>query len=127
MARNEARWTAGAHHVGLTVPELGAAVRFFEAMFDALMRLIHWIIWVTPVGVFLLVAWTVGNIGLGNLIGPISKYIAVVLTGLPATLPLDAAGELAVTFTVPPALGNSVFYCQAFEKDLSDALAVWFR
>lgn len=30
MAKNERRWTAGAHHVGLTVPELGAAVRFFE-------------------------------------------------------------------------------------------------
>lgn len=30
MAENEERWTAGAHHVGLTVPELGAAVRFFE-------------------------------------------------------------------------------------------------
>jgi Na+/H+-dicarboxylate symporter len=72
--------------LGLTLAAGGEAsapaVRFFEAMFDALLRLIHWIIWVTPVGVFLLVAWTVGNIGLGNLIGPISKYIAVVLTGL---------------------------------------------
>jgi Na+/H+-dicarboxylate symporter len=72
--------------LGLTLAAGGEAtapaVRFFEAMFDALLRLIHWIIWVTPVGGFLLVAWTVGNIGLGNLIGPISKYIAVVLTGL---------------------------------------------
>jgi len=30
MTENESRWTAGAHHVGLTVPELAAAVRFFE-------------------------------------------------------------------------------------------------
>jgi len=29
MTKQESRWTAGAHHVGLTVPELGAAVRFF--------------------------------------------------------------------------------------------------
>lgn len=30
MAKNEDKWTAGAHHVGLTVPELEVAVRFFE-------------------------------------------------------------------------------------------------
>ena len=30
MAENRERWTAGAHHVGLTVPNLAAAVDFFE-------------------------------------------------------------------------------------------------
>ena len=30
MVKNEDKWTAGAHHVGLTVPELEVAVRFFE-------------------------------------------------------------------------------------------------
>lgn len=29
MNRDANRWTAGAHHVGLTVPELDSAVRFF--------------------------------------------------------------------------------------------------
>jgi Na+/H+-dicarboxylate symporter len=58
------------------------AVRVFEALFDAIMRLVLWVIWLTPIGVFFLVAWTVGNIGFENLIGPIAKYIAVVLIGL---------------------------------------------
>lgn len=58
------------------------AVRVFEALFDAIMRLVLWVIWLTPIGVFFLVAWTVGNIGLENLIGPITKYILVVLAGL---------------------------------------------
>jgi len=58
------------------------AVRVFEALFDALMRLVLIIIWVTPVGVFLLMAWTVGKIGLTDLIGPIFKYVATVLLGL---------------------------------------------
>ncbi len=58
------------------------AVRVFEALFDAIMRLVLWVIWLTPVGVFFLVAWTVGDIGFENLIGPIAKYIAVVLSGL---------------------------------------------
>jgi Na+/H+-dicarboxylate symporter len=40
------------------------------------------IIWVTPVGVFLLMTYTVGKIGLAALIGPLSKYIFVVLLGL---------------------------------------------
>ena len=30
MSENGARWTAGAHHVGLTVPNLAAAVDFFQ-------------------------------------------------------------------------------------------------
>lgn len=58
------------------------AVQFFEALFDALMRLVLWIIWLTPLGVFLLVAWTVGRIGLEALLGPLAKYIVTVLIGL---------------------------------------------
>jgi Na+/H+-dicarboxylate symporter len=58
------------------------AVRFFEAFFDAMMRLVGWVIWLTPVGVFLLVAWTVGKVGLGELIGPLGRYVLLVLVGL---------------------------------------------
>jgi len=58
------------------------AVRFFEAMFDAIMRLVSWVIWLTPIGVFLLVAWTVGKIGLEGIAGPISKYMIIVVAGL---------------------------------------------
>ncbi len=58
------------------------AIQFFNAMFDALMRLVTWIIWVTPLGVFLLVAWTVGKIGFADLAGNWLKYILTVLTGL---------------------------------------------
>lgn len=59
-----------------------AAVHVFESLFDAIMRLVLWVIWLTPIGVFFLVAWTVGNIGFENLIGPITKYLIVVLSGL---------------------------------------------
>ncbi len=58
------------------------AVQFFDAMFSALMRLVQWIIWLTPIGVFLLVAWTVGKIGFGDLAGKWLKYVATVLIGL---------------------------------------------
>ena len=58
------------------------AVDFFQAMFEALMTLVRWIIWLTPVGVFFLVAWTVGKIGIVQLLGPLSKYVATVLIGL---------------------------------------------
>ncbi len=58
------------------------AVIFFEALFDGIMRLVLWIIWITPIGVFFLMMWTVGKIGLLNLLGPISKYVFVVLAGL---------------------------------------------
>ncbi|MBX3375024.1 MAG: dicarboxylate/amino acid:cation symporter [Phycisphaeraceae bacterium] len=57
-------------------------VIFFDAAFAALMRIVLWIIWMTPVGVFLLVAWTVGRIGFSALVGPISMYAVTVVAGL---------------------------------------------
>lgn len=57
-------------------------VELFEGLFDAIMRLVMWVIWLCPLGVFLLVSWTVGKIGLGELVGPLAKYIAIVLCGL---------------------------------------------
>jgi solute carrier family 1 (high affinity glutamate transporter) protein 1 len=57
-------------------------VQVFEGLFEALMTLVRWVIWLTPLGVFLLVAWTVGKIGFGELVGPLSKYIGLVLAGL---------------------------------------------
>jgi Na+/H+-dicarboxylate symporter len=58
------------------------AVRVIAAIFEALMRLVRWIIWLTPIGVFLLVAGTVGRIGIAELLGPMSKYMLTVVTGL---------------------------------------------
>jgi len=58
------------------------AIDFFNAVFAALMTLVLWILWLTPIGVLLLVAWTVGTIGLSALVGPLSKYMLVVVVGL---------------------------------------------
>ncbi len=55
---------------------------FFDAMFDAIMRIVSWVIWLTPIGVFMLVAWTVGTIGFLALVGPLAKYIGTVIIGL---------------------------------------------
>jgi len=55
---------------------------FFDAAFAALMRLVGWVIWLTPIGVTLLMAWTVGRIGLGELLGPLAMYISTVTIGL---------------------------------------------
>jgi len=72
--------------LGLAIAAGGARTRivveFFDALFDALMRLVSWIIWLTPAGVFFLVAWTVGKIGFTELVGPLFKYISTVLLGL---------------------------------------------
>lgn len=77
----------------------------------------------TPNGAVLLVVSTAtASIDLGSL-----GHLAVNLAGTsPALLPLDATGRLRISFTVPAALAGLAFYCQAFETDLSDALAVRF-
>lgn len=58
------------------------ATQFFEALFNGMMKLVLWVLWLTPAGVFLLVTGTVGRIGLESLVGPLSGYMATVLLGL---------------------------------------------
>jgi Na+/H+-dicarboxylate symporter len=63
-------------------PGAAPAIRVINSLFEAFMRLVRWVIWLTPIGVFLLVAGTVGRIGLAELLGPLSKYMATVVVGL---------------------------------------------
>lgn len=58
------------------------AVKVFEAFNDAIMRLIGWVMWAAPIGVFFLVAWSVGRVGLGALSGPLAKFMLLVISGL---------------------------------------------
>ncbi len=53
-----------------------------NAIFEGLMILVRWVIWLTPIGVFFLVAWTVGKIGFDSIKGPLGWYMATVLIGL---------------------------------------------
>jgi len=55
---------------------------FFESLFIAVMKLVDWILWLAPLGVFCLVAWTVAGIGTASLVGPLTKFIVTVLGGL---------------------------------------------
>lgn len=58
------------------------AAQFFDAVFEAMMILVQWVIWLTPIGVFFLTAWTVGRIGIAELWGPLGKYMILVIGGL---------------------------------------------
>jgi len=58
------------------------AREFFDAGFEALMTLVQWVVWLTPIGVFFLVAWTVGRIGLDTITGPLGGYMGTVFLGL---------------------------------------------
>jgi len=59
-----------------------SARRFFNAAFEGMMIFVQWVIWLTPIGVFFLMAWTVGTIGFATIVGPLGSYIGVVLLGL---------------------------------------------
>ena len=55
---------------------------FFGAMFEAIMKLVQLVIWLTPVGVFTLLAWTVARIGLASFGQAIGGYMITVTVGL---------------------------------------------
>ncbi len=71
---------------GVVVTMIGAKGRilidFFNAAFAVLMKMVHAVIWIAPIGVFALLAWTVARIGLSTFASAIGKYMAIVLVGL---------------------------------------------
>ncbi len=66
--------------------------RFFDAVFTVIMKLVDWILWLAPLGVMFLAAYTVAQIGLKELTGPLLLYMITVVAGLAIhgfiTLPL---------------------------------------
>lgn len=66
-----------------TLGERGKLVAdMVAAIFEAVMKLVHLVIWLTPIGVFSLLAWTVARIGLGVFVDAIGAYMVTVLAGL---------------------------------------------
>ncbi len=64
---------------------------FFQGIFEVMMRLTHFIILFTPIGVFALIAKIVGQTGI-EVFAPLAKYMVTVIAGLAIhatiTLPL---------------------------------------
>ncbi len=72
--------------LGIVLTVIGGQGRpvldFFHSLFAAIMLLVSWILWLAPVGVFALMAWSVARIGLVQLRGPLFYYVITVLAGL---------------------------------------------
>lgn len=72
--------------VGVASTVLGEPGRpllaFFTSLFAVMMKLVEWILWLAPIGVCALIAWTVSRIGLITLVGPLAKFVITVLVGL---------------------------------------------
>lgn len=66
-----------------TLGERGkVVVQFFEIVFTVMMKLVHVVIWLAPVGVLCLLGLAVARIGLGVLADALGWYMATVLIGL---------------------------------------------
>ncbi|MCP4836890.1 MAG: dicarboxylate/amino acid:cation symporter [Phycisphaera sp.] len=72
--------------LGLALAAIGEpgapAIATLRSLFDGTMKLVLWVLWLTPIGVFLLVTGTVAKIGFGSLYGPLGAYMLTVLLGL---------------------------------------------
>lgn len=58
------------------------AVDALDGVLLALMKIVGWVMWLAPLGVFLIVSARVGAVGLENLAGPLGKYVLCVIGGL---------------------------------------------
>ncbi len=67
-------------------------IAVFEGLFQAFIKLVTWIIWLAPIGIFFIVAAKVGQTGFQKLAGPVGLYGLTVVIGLllhaMVTLPL---------------------------------------
>ncbi|MFG0292922.1 MAG: dicarboxylate/amino acid:cation symporter [Phycisphaerales bacterium JB050] len=72
--------------LGLALVSVGKSARTtieaFEGLFQALIKIVMWILWLMPIGVFCIVSARVGTSGLDSLAGPIGKYAFTVVLGL---------------------------------------------
>ncbi len=72
--------------LGVALTFLGDRARPFlavvESLHEALMLIVRALLWLLPAGVFFLVAWAVGRMGLNQLFDSLKAYILVVLAGL---------------------------------------------
>ena len=57
-------------------------VAFFDAVFRVMMKMVVVVIWLAPVGVFCLLAWTIAAKGLGVFLTAIAVYMSTVIAGL---------------------------------------------
>ncbi len=73
-----------------------------ESLHEALMALVRAILWLMPLGVLLLVAAAVGNMGLGVLASALATYVATVLGGLGVHMFIMLPMVLWVTTRVNP-------------------------
>jgi Na+/H+-dicarboxylate symporter len=63
--------------LGLGGEKCQPAIKALESLNDALMRLAGWILAVAPVGLFLMMAWSIGRVGVDAFTGPIMKFMGV--------------------------------------------------
>ncbi|MBH07130.1 MAG: sodium:dicarboxylate symporter [Phycisphaeraceae bacterium] len=72
--------------LGIVLTSIGARgqplIDVFRSLFAAIMKLVDWILWLAPMGVFCLVTWTVARLGGEELLRPLAKYMVVVVAGL---------------------------------------------
>lgn len=66
----------------LAGPVARPVIAVLEGLSAALLKVVMWVIWLAPVGILCLVAARVGEVGLGQLVGPLAKYMLVVVVGL---------------------------------------------
>lgn len=76
--------------------------RAVEALHEVLMTIVMWVIWLMPLGVLLLVAAAVGQIGLTTLTESLARYIVIVLGGLGVHMLVTLPLVLWVTTRVNP-------------------------
>ncbi len=71
---------------GILLTTMGArskiVVDFFDVVFQVMMKMVLVVIWLAPVGVLCLLAWTIAAKGLGVFVTAIAIYMGTVLGGL---------------------------------------------
>ena len=58
------------------------AIEVLSGLSIGLHRIVEWILWLLPLGVYCFATSSVAKIGLGTIVGPIAGYMAVVVVGL---------------------------------------------
>ncbi len=68
--------------ITLVEGKTGALVTFFRSLYEVIFRMVEVVLWIAPIGVFCLLAWSVARIGMGVFSSAVGVYMITVVGGL---------------------------------------------
>ncbi|MEH3107667.1 MAG: cation:dicarboxylase symporter family transporter [Sphingomonas fennica] len=107
---------------GIEAEGRGVIERLFAAVGQAMLRIVHWVLWIAPVGVFALALGVGIRMG-GSAAGVLAHYVATIMIACLAAMLLAYAAAVVAGRMAPLAFAKAVLPAQVIAVSTQSSLA----